>query len=157
MSLPGLGWGCRQRGSANGRSVSASKLGMDQLPWEDSPGVREEGSVGFDFGRLSTGNAINKITDPAALFDALPNKAGGYVYLRAVQKTVLDAWSAVRDRRDVVIKTNTGGGKTVLILQCCLHEKKGPALFWPRTRTWRRGCVRKRSDWAWPWSMIRRR
>lgn len=90
--------------------------------------------MGFDFGRLSTGNAINKITDPAALFDALPNKAGGYVYLRAVQKTVLDAWSAVRDRRDVVIKTNTGGGKTVLILQCCLHEKKGPALFWPRTR-----------------------
>ncbi|MFG3423370.1 helicase C-terminal domain-containing protein [Micromonospora sp. NPDC048063] len=86
----------------------------------------------FDFGRLSTGNAIYKITDPAALFDALPNKAGGYGYLRAVQKTVLDAWSTVRDQRDVVIKTNTGGGKTVvglLILQCCLHEKKGPALY----------------------------
>ena len=34
--------------------------------------------------------------------------------------------------RDVVIKTNTGGGKTIvglLMLQCCLHEAKGPALY----------------------------
>jgi hypothetical protein len=46
-----------------------------------------------------------------------------------VQKTVMDAWSDRRDDRDVVIKTNTGGGRTIvglLMLQYCLHEKKGP-------------------------------
>lgn len=45
---------------------------------------------------------------------------------------MLDAWSGRRDQRDIVIKTNTGGGKTIvrlLMLQCCLHEKKGPALY----------------------------
>ncbi len=86
----------------------------------------------FDFSRLTSSGAIAHITEPATLFDALPNKADGYGYLRAVQKTVLDAWSVRRDERDVVIKTNTGGGKTIvglLMLQCCLHEKKGPALY----------------------------
>jgi hypothetical protein len=86
----------------------------------------------FDFSKLARSGGIADITEPAALFDALPNKAEGYGYLRAVQKTVLDAWSVRRDERDVVIKTNTGGGKTIiglLMLQCCLHEKKGPALY----------------------------
>jgi hypothetical protein len=88
--------------------------------------------MAFDFRKLASSGAIADITDPATLFDALPNKAGGYGYLRAVQKTVLDDWSERRDERDVVIKTNTGGGKTIvglLMLQCCLHEKKGPALY----------------------------
>jgi hypothetical protein len=88
--------------------------------------------MAFDFGSLSAGDTIATITDPATLFDALPDKADGYGYLRAVQKAVLDAWSARRNERDIVVKTNTGGGKTVvglLILQCCLNEKKGPALY----------------------------
>ncbi|MFF1926289.1 DEAD/DEAH box helicase [Streptomyces sp. NPDC058221] len=86
----------------------------------------------FDFSKLSTGDPISDITDPTDLFDALPNKKRGYGYLRAVQQSVLDAWAARRDEHDVVIKTNTGGGKTVVglvILQCCLNEKKGPALY----------------------------
>ena len=52
--------------------------------------------------------------------------------LGAVQKSVLDAWSVRQSDRDVVIKTNTGGGKTIvglLLLQCCLHEKLGPAIY----------------------------
>ncbi|MFG1722775.1 helicase C-terminal domain-containing protein [Micromonospora chalcea] len=88
--------------------------------------------MSFDFGKLSAGNAIASIVEPATLFDALPNKAEGYGYLRAVQKTVLDAWSGRRDERDIVVKTNTGGGKTIvglLILQVCLNEKKGPAVY----------------------------
>lgn len=88
--------------------------------------------MAFDFKKLASGNAISSITDPAALFDALPNKADGYGYLRAVQKTVLDAWSPRRDERDLVIKTNTGGGKTIagiLILQSCLHEGVFPAMY----------------------------
>jgi hypothetical protein len=86
----------------------------------------------FDFGSLSASSAISKITDPATLFDALPNKAEGYGYLRAVQKTVVDAWAKRRDDRDLVMKTNTGGGKTIaglLILQCCLNEGVAPALY----------------------------
>ncbi|EQD78637.1 hypothetical protein B1B_00611, partial [mine drainage metagenome] len=86
----------------------------------------------FDFKKLTQGGAISRITDPAALFDALPNKAAGYGYLRAVQKTILDAWSLRRVERDLVIKTNTGGGKTIaglLILQACIHEGVAPALY----------------------------
>ena len=86
----------------------------------------------FDFKKVARTGALSTITDPAALFDALPNKATGYGYLRAVQKTVLDEWSARRTERDLVIKTNTGGGKTIaglLILQACLHEGVAPALY----------------------------
>lgn len=88
--------------------------------------------MSFDFSKLTSSGAIADITEPATLFDALPNKAEGYGYLRAVQKAVLDAWAARRDERDIVIKTNTGGGKTIvglLMLQCCLHESKGPGLY----------------------------
>lgn len=86
----------------------------------------------FDFKKVARSGALTTITDPAVLFDALPNKAQGYGYLRAVQKTVLDEWSSRRKERDLVIKTNTGGGKTIaglLILQACLNEGVGPALY----------------------------
>lgn len=86
----------------------------------------------FDFGKLSRSGTISSITDPATLFDALPNKAEGYGYLRAVQKTVLDSWAPRRAERDLVIKTNTGGGKTIaglLILQTCLNEGVAPAVY----------------------------
>ncbi len=86
----------------------------------------------FDFKKLARGQAISSITDPVALFDALPNKAEGYGYLRAAQKTILDAWSPRRNERDLVIKTNTGAGKTIaglLILQACIHENMVPALY----------------------------
>lgn len=86
----------------------------------------------FDFGRLTAGAAIRAITEPTSLFDALPNKAVGYGYLRAVQGAVLDSWYPRRSEADLVIKTNTGGGKTVvglLMLQSSLHEGLGPALY----------------------------
>jgi hypothetical protein len=34
----------------------------------------------FVFKKLAQGHTISSITDPAALFDALPNKAEGYGY-----------------------------------------------------------------------------
>lgn len=86
----------------------------------------------FDFGRLTAGAAIRAITEPTSLFDALPNKAVGFGYLRAVQGAVLDAWYPRRHEPDLVIKTNTGGGKTVvglLMLQSSLNEGVGPALY----------------------------
>jgi hypothetical protein len=85
----------------------------------------------FDFERIA-GTSASDITDPNALFDALSNKKSGYGYARAVQKTVWDAWGPRRNDRDLVIKTNTGGGKTIaglMILQCCLNEGVGPALY----------------------------
>lgn len=88
--------------------------------------------MAFDFGKLNFGGGLSTITDPAALFDALPNKEEGYGYLRAVQTAVLEAWSGRRQSRDLVIKTNTGGGKTIvglLILQCSLNEGNGPAMY----------------------------
>lgn len=87
---------------------------------------------GFNFGKLTAGTAIRAITEPTALFDALPNKEAGYGYLRAVQGAVLDAWYPRRAETDLVIKTNTGGGKTIvglLMLQSSLHEGVGPALY----------------------------
>lgn len=86
----------------------------------------------FDFGKLSAGTAIRAITEPTTLFDALPNKAAGYGYLRAVQDAVLEDWYPRRAETDLVIKTNTGGGKTIvglLMLQSSLHEGAGPALY----------------------------
>lgn len=85
----------------------------------------------FDFGRLAE-TSTTDIIEPAALFDALPNKKAGYGYVRAVQKTVWDAWGVRRAERDLVVKTNTGGGKTIaglIMLQCCLNEGVGPALY----------------------------
>lgn len=99
--------------------------------WTTPTGVRRV-ALPFDFKKVARSGALTTITDPAVLFDALPNKAPGYGYLRAVQKTVLDEWSSRRKERDLVIKTNTGGGKTIaglLILQACLHEGVGPALY----------------------------
>lgn len=53
-------------------------------------------------------------------------------YLRHEQGEVLDKWFDWRDRRDVVIKQNTGGGKTavgLLIAQSTLNEGVGKAVY----------------------------
>lgn len=87
---------------------------------------------GFNFGKLTEADAIQSITKPTVLFDALPDKAAGYGYLRSVQDAVLNAWYPRREESDLVIKTNTGGGKTIvglLMLQSSLHEGAGPALY----------------------------
>ncbi|MDG4764506.1 helicase C-terminal domain-containing protein [Solwaraspora sp. WMMD406] len=86
----------------------------------------------FDFGEISSGTDLSAIHEPAALFDALPSKQQGLGYLRQVQAIVLERWSARRDETDLVVKMNTGTGKTIvglLILQVSLHDGAGPALF----------------------------
>lgn len=86
----------------------------------------------FDFGSITTGAEIQSITDPVALFDALPSKDLGLGYLRRVQADVLEKWSSRRNAADLVIKMNTGTGKTIvglLILQASLHDGAGPALY----------------------------
>lgn len=59
-------------------------------------------------------------------------KAPGYGYLRDVQGQVLTSWHLRRDERDIVIKVNTGGGKTIdglIILQSYINAGEGPALY----------------------------
>lgn len=88
--------------------------------------------AGLDFGKLLATRSSAVHIEPEALYEALPNKAPGYGYLRLVQGQVLAQWHAQRDTRDLVIKVNTGGGKTIdglVILQSLLNEGKGPALY----------------------------
>jgi len=95
-----------------------------------------------DFNRLLRNAGRPTPTDPKELFHTLvrDERLG---YLREVQSEVLEEWSRLREQRknrtetgrdqwDIVIKMNTGSGKTLvglLLLQACIHEGLGPALY----------------------------
>jgi Helicase C-terminal domain len=88
--------------------------------------------AGLDFGKLLAARSTTAPIEPSVLYEGLPNKAPNYGYLRLVQGQVLEQWHHRRDTRDLVIKVNTGGGKTIdglVILQSLLNEGKGPALY----------------------------
>lgn len=75
---------------------------------------------------------MDALIEPRKIFTTLPDKNSKYSYLRDVQSEVLDAWFSRRDESDLVLKMNTGAGKTVvglLILQSCINEQKGPAVY----------------------------
>lgn len=87
---------------------------------------------GLDFGAILAGRGARALIEPSQLYEALPNKAPNYGYLRLVQGQVLEQWHQRRSQRDVVIKVNTGGGKTIdglVVLQSLLNEGEGPALY----------------------------
>ena len=87
---------------------------------------------GIDFAAILAGDASAAPIEPSALYESLPNKAPNYGYLRLVQGQILEQWHARRHERDVVIKVNTGGGKTIdglVILQSLLNSGEGPALY----------------------------
>jgi hypothetical protein len=68
---------------------------------------------------------------PRDVFAALP-RVPGYEYLRGPQDQILDQWDRRRDERDLVVKLNTGGGKTVvglLIAQSSLEDGSGPVAY----------------------------
>lgn len=89
--------------------------------------------MALNYTSTGVGPSANTVTDPQKLFQALPNKARAYSYLRDVQGEVLKAWDVQRtQKRDVVIKMNTGGGKTtvgLLMLRSCLNEGVRPAAY----------------------------
>lgn len=83
---------------------------------------------------LSKLSSISKspTIEPREIFMTLPQKDKRYEYPRDVQSDVWKKWFDVRDRKNNVIKMNTGSGKTVvglMILQSCLNEGKGPAIY----------------------------
>jgi hypothetical protein len=86
----------------------------------------------FNFSALGTARPALTLTDPRQLFEALPNRAEQYEFLRDAQGQVLEEWYRRRDEKDTVLKMNTGGGKTVVGLLACqssLNEGFGPALY----------------------------
>lgn len=83
----------------------------------------------LDLGRINPGKRAH-LLEPRDIFAALPDKR--WPRLRAEQGEVLKAWFDRRTERDLVIKQNTGGGKTLvglLIGQSSLNEGIGPAIY----------------------------
>lgn len=85
----------------------------------------------IDLKKISS-DAKKDIIDPSVLFASLPNKSKKYGYLRQIQAEVLKQWFEQREQKNIIIKMNTGSGKTtvsLLILQSCLNEQKGNAIY----------------------------
>ena len=84
-----------------------------------------------NFDRLISRRSQPTVVEPRQLFQTL-QRHRSYEYLRDVQGDVLDEWYKRRDEQDLVIKMNTGSGKTLvglLLLWSRLKEGKGPALY----------------------------
>ena len=89
--------------------------------------------MALNYTGIGVGPSANTVTDPRKLFQALPNKA------RASPTCAMCRVRCSRRRdgqrtqtRDVVIKMNTGGGKTtvgLLMLKSCLNEGVRPAAY----------------------------
>lgn len=87
--------------------------------------------MAIDFSKLVS-SADRALVEPRDIFMALPNKDKKYDYPRDVQTEVWKQWFDRRNEKNLVIKMNTGSGKTTVgltILQSCLNEGKGPALY----------------------------
>jgi hypothetical protein len=103
--------------------------------------------VAVDFGKINP-RGPRREQVPQAIFRALPARADQYEYLRDVQDQVLTDWYQRRRERDVLIKMNTGGGKTVvglLALQSSLNEGAGPAVYLTPDK-YLAGQVRREAD-----------
>lgn len=88
--------------------------------------------MAIDYSKLGASNSADTVLHPRDIFRVLPAKSPKYQYPRDVQTEVWSDWFGRRNERDLVLKMNTGSGKTVvglLILKSCLNEGKGPALY----------------------------
>lgn len=87
----------------------------------------------INFDLIGVGSAADTILAPRDIFNALPNKnAYKFQYPRDVQSQVWSKWFERREEQNLIVKMNTGGGKTVvglLILKSCLNEGKSPAVY----------------------------
>lgn len=86
----------------------------------------------LNLSKLGEKSLVDKEINPREIFNLLPEKHEKYKYPRDVQSQVWDRWLPRRNERDLVVKMNTGGGKTIvglLILKSCLNEGVGPAVY----------------------------
>lgn len=87
----------------------------------------------IDFSKIGTGESVDTVLPPREIFNALPQKDSvKFQYPRDVQSQVWSKWFERRDEKNLVLKMNTGSGKTVvglLMLKSCLNEGKSPAVY----------------------------
>jgi hypothetical protein len=87
----------------------------------------------IDFSKIGTGSTVDTVIPPREIFNALPDKdAKKFQYPRDVQSQVWAKWFDRRNESSLVIKMNTGSGKTVvglLLLKSCLNEGRAPAVY----------------------------
>ena len=84
-----------------------------------------------DFNKMRQTRSQPKPIDPRDIFLRLP-KPPGIDDLWNSQAEALKQWFERRNQRDIVIKLNTGGGKTLvglLIAQSIMNEFQGPVLY----------------------------
>lgn len=86
----------------------------------------------LNFKELNTGNTVDTITNPRDLFTALPAKNQKYQYPRDVQSQVWTQWNERKNEKDLIVKMNTGSGKTVvglIMLKSSMNESIRPAVY----------------------------
>lgn len=87
----------------------------------------------IDFSKISTQLTSDNILNPRDIFTSLPSKKHGkFQYPRDIQSQVWEKWFERRDESRLLLKMNTGSGKTsvgLVILKSCLNEGKGPAVY----------------------------
>ncbi|HMO16153.1 MAG TPA: hypothetical protein PKD64_18645 [Pirellulaceae bacterium] len=84
----------------------------------------------LDFSKITGPKTVDTLENPKEIFSALPNKE--YNYLRDVQAEVLGQWFDKKEQKDIRLKMNTGGGKTIvglLILKSCINRGLGPGVY----------------------------
>lgn len=89
-----------------------------------------------DFKKMKEIRSSTKSIDPIEIFHRLP-KGEGINDLWSGQAEALKTWHENRNDRDIIIKLNTGGGKTLvglLIAQSVANETNGPILYLCPTR-----------------------
>jgi len=87
--------------------------------------------MNFDPNILFNNEVEEKHIEPDRIFAGLI-KQQEYEYLRGVQTEILEEWFTRRKDKDIILKMNTGAGKTLvglLILQSALNEGCGPAVY----------------------------
>lgn len=86
----------------------------------------------FDFSSISSVNSIDNILSPRDIFSALPSRNKKYQYPRDVQTQVWTQWFEKKDEKNLIIKMNTGCGKTVvglMILKSSINQGVFPAVY----------------------------
>lgn len=87
---------------------------------------------GLNFGNLGRPSVADTVLPPRRIFNALPKKNARYNYARDVQAEVWEQWEVRRSDSDLVVKMNTGSGKTLvglMMLKSGLNEKVGPSAY----------------------------
>ncbi len=86
----------------------------------------------IDLSKLLSKEKSHNIINPREIFSILPKKTSKFQFPRDVQSEVWGKWFERRGQKDIVIKMNTGSGKTaigLLILESCLNEGIGPSVY----------------------------